>query len=111
MARQLLSIRATFEKNRRHVDGSLLHRNVPFSVYCSAISLQHHQKRSRADQNTADPGFNGELLMQEDEGQHQRDHDAELVDRDHLRRFSQLQRLVVNVFLTGAPAVIPRSPR
>ena len=57
--------------------------------------LQHHQQRSRADQRAADQGFCRELLVQENEGEHQCNDDAELVDGHDLGCFAQLKGFVI----------------
>ena len=49
-----------------------------------AAALQNHDQCTGPDQNAPDQGFCGELLMQKHKRQHQRDNDAQLVDRDNL---------------------------
>ena len=54
----------------------------------------HHEQRAGADEHTAQRRLGGDLFMEQQRRQHQRDDHAELVDGDHLAGGAQLQRLV-----------------
>lgn len=81
------------------------HANLDLKSVCPSYShgnfhkqsqfLQHHQQCSRTDQHTADERLDRKLLMQENECQHERNNNAQLINRHHLRCFAYLESFVI----------------
>ena len=51
---------------------------------------QHHQKRPRSNEDATNNEFRGELLMQKNKGQNQRNDDAQLINRCNLGYLTHL---------------------
>lgn len=62
---------------------------------CEPPMSKYHYKGARSDKDTADERFCIKFFMEKNESQNKGDNDAELVNRNDLGRFADLQRPVV----------------